>query len=532
MKHFLRIIAAMLLSISALAQEKVPVISPYNYIDLRTLYLDSVNHHTALKTILHEDTSALYKLSDTTKKRGWVYRKLFNEHLMELREREFNVFVDVLGDLNVGRTNAGNGKNTWLNTRGGRIQGNIGTKLYFETSFYENQGAFAGYLDTFIQKYRVVPGQGEVKKFNGNKAFDYAYVNAMLSYTPSKFLNLTMGYGTNSIGDGYRSLILSDIAFSYPYLKATLNLGNVQYTSMWAQFQDSKSLSFRQAEQDAGYYKKWGVFHFLDWNINKKITVGVFDAVMWNDYDTTSKRKRGFDWSYMSPIIFLRPAEFSVGSSDNAMIGLNAKYKVLPKTTVYGQFMLDEFKLKEFFGGNGWWANKWAMQLGFRAFDLFKVNKLDLQGEYNVVRPYTYSFRNSFANYAHYNQSLAHPLGANFQEVLGIATYTYKRWYLRGQLTYSNYGIDPDAATNYGKDIIFKDYTTRLQDYNNKIGQGIKTDLLYGQATLAYVFNPKYNLRLEASLISRQEKNDLYTNKETIFQFGVRTTFRQFYYDF
>ncbi|MCK7558103.1 hypothetical protein MKQ70_25090 [Chitinophaga sedimenti] len=100
------------------------------------------------------------------------------------------------------------------------------------------------------------------------------------------------------------------------------------------------------------------------------------------------------------------------------------------------------------------------------------------------------------------------------------------------QLTYANYGLDQDDATNWGKDIIFKDYTTRQREYGNKIGQGLKTDLVYATGSLAYVFNPKYNLRLEASITHRQEKNSAFTNKETIFQFGLRTSFRQFYYDF
>ncbi|MCK7558104.1 hypothetical protein MKQ70_25095 [Chitinophaga sedimenti] len=184
-----------------------------------------------MKAVLRYDSSVV-----SNDKNNWLYRKLFYEHLIEIKQPDFNVFMDLHADLNVGRTNAGGGKNTWLNTRGASIQGNIGKQLYFESYFFENQGAFPVYLDTFIRKHRVVPGQGEIRDFSGGKAFDYAYVSAMLSYTPSKFLNMTMGYGSNSIGDGYRSLILSDVPFSYPYLKATLNLGNVQYTSMWAQF--------------------------------------------------------------------------------------------------------------------------------------------------------------------------------------------------------------------------------------------------------------------------------------------------------
>lgn len=528
MKQFIQTVSAMLIVVPSVAQNLQPVISTYNTQNIRTLYLDSSNRHTALKTILFEDTSRYYT-QPYTDKRSWAYRKLFREHLFEIRQPDYNIFIDFLPDFQIGKSNRD--KILWLNTRGARIQANIGKNFYFESSFYENQGAFPIYLDSFVAKRRVIPGQGEIK-YNDliGKSYDFSYVNALLSYTPSKYLNLTLGYGTNSFGDGYRSLILSDIGFSYPYLKVTGTLGQFQYTSMWAQFMDLSKQSFGQAEAGLGYPKKWGVFHFLDWNVNKKLTIGLFDAVIWPDSDTLG-RKRGFDWTYLNPIIFLRPAEYSVGSSDNAMVGLNVKYKFFPKFTAYGQLVLDEFKLKEFTGGNGWWANKWATQIGFRSFDLFKVSKLDLQGELNISRPYTYSFRNGQGNYVHYNQSLAHPMGSNFKELLGIASYTYKRWLFRGQLTFAQYGLDPNAELNYGGDI-FKSYDTRVQEYNNKIGQGLKTNFFYGQGSIAFVLNPKYNLRLEASAAARQEKNDLGTNREFIFSFGLRSTFRQFYYDF
>nr|WP_295869254.1 hypothetical protein [uncultured Chitinophaga sp.] len=529
MKHLVWVAAILLLARAANAQEKLPVVLPYNYLNMRELYLDTSNHHTALKPILHVDTSAMYTQPDTTK-RSWFHRKLFNEHLLEFRNKDYNVFIDFLPDFQVGKSRE-ESRTTWLNTRGAIIQANIGSKFYFESSFYENQGKFPYYLDQYIRKNDIVPGQGGIKNYSNGKAFDYNYATALLSYTPNKYINLTAGYGQNFIGDGYRSLILSDISFSYPYLKITANLGSVQYTSMWTQFMDKRSQSFGSAYEDLGYFKKWGVFHFLDWNVNKRLTIGLFDAVVWPDADS-SGRKRGFDWSYMNPIIFLRSAEFSVGSSDNALMGANVKYKLFPKTTIYGQVVLDEFKLKEVTGGNGWWANKQSWQLGFRSFDLFKVKNLDIQGEYNAVRPYTYSFRSTFANYEHYNQSLAHPLGANFWELLGIATYRIKRWYGRGQLMYARYGDDPDAKTNNGH-YIYKPYTNRPSDYGNYIGQGIKTNLLYAQGTVAYVLNPKYNLRVEASLAARKLQNDITGSKtDLIFNFGLRSSFRQFYYDF
>ncbi|MBV7529011.1 hypothetical protein [Chitinophaga sp. sic0106] len=528
MKYLVKLAALLLLANTSFAQERLPVILPYNIQNIRELYMDSANHHTAFKPILHVDTSSMYTNPDTTK-RSWIYRKLFQEHLLEFRRPDYNVFIDFLPDFQIGKSHDGS-RTTWLNTRGAIIQANIGAKFYFESSFFENQGKFPTYLDQFIRKNDVVPGQGGIKDYSNGKAFDYNYANALLSYTPNKYLNLTAGYGQNFIGDGYRSLILSDISFSYPYLKLTGTLGSVQYTAMWAQFMDKHSKSFATAYDDLGYYKKWGVFHFLDWNVNKKFTIGLFDAVIWPDADS-SGRKRGFDWSYMNPIIFLRSAEFSEGSSDNALVGANAKYKLFPNTTIYGQLVLDEFKLKEVFSGNGWWANKQSWQLGIRSFDVFKLKNLDLQLEYNAVRPYTYSYKSTLINYEHYNQSLAHPLGANFQEVLGIATYRYKRWYATGELQYAMYGDDPNEQTNFGHDIS-KPYTTHPNEYGNYIGQGIRTNLLYAQGTIAYVLNPKYNLRIETSLSARRLSTDVSKSTDLIFNLGLRTTFRHFYYDF
>ena len=44
-----------------------------------------------------------------------------------------------------------------------------------------------------------------------------------------------------------------------------------------------------------------------------------------------------------------------------------------------------------------------------------------------MARPYVYTHstpgQTALANYTHYNQSIAHPLGANFNELLGIGRY-------------------------------------------------------------------------------------------------------------
>ena len=112
--------------------------------------------------------------------------------------------------------------------------------------------------------------------------------------------------------------------------------------------------------------------------------------------------------------------------------------------------MLDEFRLKPLLAGKGDWTNKFALQVGAKYIDAFTVPNLDLQTEFNLARPYTYSHEASptvtsgQTNYAHYSQPLAHPLGGNFMEGLGIVRYQRKRLSANGIFGVMMYGTDPD----------------------------------------------------------------------------------------
>ncbi|SMO61597.1 hypothetical protein [Solitalea koreensis] len=529
MKICLRILVVSILalySFSAIAQTTTNLGTYVSVIEAKQLYTDLLPRHTSIRPYLKEnkdwaDTTTVFEFSE--KRKSLVLRKLFDEHLVEYHQPGYSLAFDFLPDFQIGKE-SGNNQTLWLNTRGFYLGGSIGKNFSFYTTFYENQGVFPAYVKSFADSNRVIPGQGEVRPY-GNGGFDYAYSAGRLSYTPSKFFNFDLGYDRNFLGDGYRSLLLSDVTTPYPYFKVTTTVGPLRYWVMWSQLIDMRAPQF---SYDTGYRKKWGVFHYLDWNVSKKVSIGLFENIIWQDADSTGKR--GFDWSYMNPFIFLRPVEFANGSPDNAMVGINAKYKVLKKTSVYGQFFLDEFKESELFSDKGWWANKWGAQIGFKSFDIFKVNNLYAQGEFNTIRPYTSSSRTSLINYGHYNQPLGHPWGANFRELLGIINYTWQRFDFRGQLSYGNYGLDA-PGDNFGKNI-FLSYDTRESDYENHIGQGIFTHLYFGDFKTSYIFNPKYNLRLELGLAYRREKNDLADNKATIISFGLRSSFRNLYNDF
>lgn len=493
------------------------------------MYDINTSYHSAFKPIFVDDpvisaaTDSIFNLNVDTSLRTWLSRKLLNEHLLNIKNKDFTVYADFLPDFQIGHDSE-SGTTTWLNTRGYQVGGTIGKTFSFYTSGFENQGEFPGYLHRFIADKDIIPGQTLDNRMN--RSFkDWATASAILSFTPSRYVNFTLGHDKNFIGDGYRSMLLSDVAANYPFLKTTVELGNVKYMSLWAQMQDLISPKF---SYDNGIRKKWGVFHYLDWNVNDRLSLGFFDAVIWQDADTLGKR--GFDFSYINPFIFLRPVENQNGSPDNAVIGFNGKYEVTKNVTLYGQFMLDEFTAKEFFAGTGYWANKFGVQAGIKGFDAFKIKNLNFLAEFNTARPYTYSQRNSLLNYGHYNQPLAHPFGANFREILSIWDYSLKRWQLYAQGNYVQYGRDP-GADNFGSDI-FKSYRTRVDNYGNYIGQGITTDFLYLDGRISYLINPKSNLRIEAGAVYRGEKNNLGLTDTKWITFGLRSSFRNLYQDF
>lgn len=509
-------------------------------------YSTKTRFHTSIKPFLIDDTTLTAKYKslmsygvDTMNYHSWVHRKLFDEHLIDIKKSDYTFFADYLPDLVIGR-DFKESRTTWLNTRGYQVGGTVGKNFYFYSSGFENQGVFANYMDTYINQTGMVAGQAYDRKFGGSRTKDWSYVTALISYTPVKYLNIAAGHDKNFIGDGYRSMLLSDYSSPYSFLKLTGNLGNVSYMVMWSYMQDPRA---PQLSYEVGNRKKWGVFHYLDWNVTNRLSLGFFDSVIWADSDDQG-HKRGFDFTYGNPIIFLRPLEASNGSPDNAMIGFNGKYKISDQMTAYGQFALDEFESKSFFSSNGSSRNKYGWQFGVRGADVFNIKHLNYLIEYNGAKPYTYSQVSSIINYAQQNEPLAHPWGANFKEIVGLLNYSYKRFDFSGQLTYGHYGLDSDGR-NWGKDI-FKsyltparydgppaDFGTRNSAYTtgNFIGQGLTTNMYYAEGKVAYLLNPKYNLRIEIGGLYRKENNAAFNNNTTMLSIGLRSSFRNLYQD-
>ncbi len=490
-----------------------------------TLYSTGTSLHTSLRPYLVDSAltptySAIMQRGVDSSRKSWVFRKLLNEHLFDEKTKEYTFFGDYLPDLQLGHDFLGK-KTTYLNTRGYQFGGTVGDKFYFYTSGYENQGKFPNYLTDYINKINFVPGQA----FNhspGATSADWAYVTATISYTPIKQLNITLGEDKTFIGDGYRSLLLSDFAANYPLLRLTANLGRVQYMMMWAYLQDQTA---KQFDSFGNNRRKWAAFHYLDWNVTNRFSLGFFNALIAEEANDQGQF-HGFDANYINPLIYTNSLAPS-SQPDNILAGFTAKYKIFDKTALYGQLLLDRFNAGDFFS-NGNTNNTNGVQLGIRGADLFALKNLNFLFEYNTVKPYTYQSSQAITNYTEYSEPLGDPLGANFRELIGILNYSIGRFDFMGQLNYAKYGIDP-VNSNYGRDLT-QPFTPTVNA--TSVGQGIPTHLYYGEGTVSLLVNPKYNLRLELGGLLRDESNGLASKKTGLITFGLRSTFRSLYHDF
>lgn len=508
----------------------------------RDMNIVGTNSHTASKPFIYEDVSRYYdfkaekgkllKETDT-----WVGRKLWNEHLVQLQGNDYWFTIDPIFDLETGTDANADFNSTYNNTRGFLVQGGLGDKLSFYASVFESQGRFAQYVNEYAESLKafgpdpaIIPGRGIAKRFKTD-SYDYPVAEAYLSYKPAKFINIQFGHGKNFIGDGYRSLLLSDVASPHPFLKLNTSFWKIKYTNTWMWLKDVRP----EVENDKAFLSKYIANHYLSWNVSKKLNIGLFESVLW-----TNSNDRGFDVNYLNPIIFYRAIEFETGQgAGNALLGASAKYKFNDNVNIYSQFILDEFSLSDIKGGEKSWKNKYGYQLGLKYYNAFKVDNLLLQFEYNRIRPYTYSHNTIVLNYGHNNQSMAHLWGANFSEAILIGRYHYKRWFADAKLIFGVRGLDFNDGTDnfsYGGDI-YRDYNDRPFDAGVEVGQGIKTKTFNGNLQAGYVINPVSNLKIFTDITVRNfnpeaETATTFKNNTVWFNFGIRTDLFNWYFDF
>lgn len=430
-------------------------------------------------------------------------------HFYAHQSKSFRLAVNPLLSLKVGRDNQST-ERLFINSRGIEVKGMIDEKIGFYSMITENQFRMPAYVNNRIGLIEAVPGENFWKAFK-ETGYDFFTAKGYLTFRPTKSVRVKFGYDKNFIGNGYRSMILSDYSGNYTHLRIDTKVWKLHYTNIFADLTADLVTRPGVGVIDQGnrpLSKKFMTFHRLDWKIRKNLSVGLFESIMFGGDTATG---RIFDINFLNPIIFYRAVEGNVGSgSGNAILGTDFKWNFLGRFSLYGQLVIDEFKLDRIRARDGWWANKFAGQLGIKYINVAGVDGLDLQIEYNSARPYIYSHTTKRTSYSHFNQSLAHPLGGNFNELLAIARYVpHDKILIQAKAFYMMQGVDT-VGSNFGSDIL-KDNVTRVRYNTDDTGhtqlQGNLTQTVLLDFGVSYMLG--HHIFLDLNLIHRRSRNEL-----------------------
>lgn len=501
---------------------------------------DSFEFHTSLKPIIENKSLNYEKFQQYNKTQqtkhfawlmkdsAWLKKKFKYENLYEAKGDDYYFDINPVFNFEYGRDIAHNDKeHFYFNSRGVKINAHLTQKFSFSTSFYENQSKNLRYIRDYadaigVEKFiggtwrkenAVMPGQGRTKPFKTN-GYDYAWAEGYASFSPAKNTNIQFGNGKFFIGEGYRSILLSDNSFNYPYLRLSQFFfkDRMQYTVIYAYMQHYRRIRYFTTPEP-GFEKKNATFHYLSFNILKNLQIGLFESAIWRRTDENQKLLP-VDYSFYNPLLGVNTLRFGFNAQNNVLIGINAKYQPFKKIYFYSQIAADNLK-----------ANRWAYQLGAKVFDLLNFRNLHVQLEFNAATKYTYTHTNYLQNYSHSNQPLAHPAGSGFWEVINTINYRVDDWVYEFRINYLQYRHYL-GATQYGKDIFVTE--------NAPVGLENKMARLnYRDFKVGYLFNHKTNMIFFVGWFYRDLCNAPGASDKTSYIYiAFRTSLSNFYYDF
>lgn len=436
--------------------------------------------------------------------------KWAKEHLLEVREDGLTLFVDAVLDWNIGRDLGDT--SAWQdsviiynNTRGVALYGDIDNVVSFHSTVFENQTQLPLWLYQATDSLAVIPGQGRFKPFKSN-ARDFNFATGVISIRAADWMQVHFGYGRHFIGHGYRSMILSDVASNYPYLRLNFETTNkkLRYTTINAEMLRLERLPLGEVPESL-FKKKGFTAHYLSWIPHPRIELGLYEATIFQRWDSTGTQS--YPWQYYQPIMGINTAMYGLDSTQNNLVAAELKLKISKNAYAYGQYVLDGSDYKST-----------GFQAGVSITNIM-TPRLNLRFEYNEGGIGMFSSNNSLQSYTHFNQALAHPLGTNFKEYIVVLQHGYKRFWSEWKGVYQLH--DPGMKGN-----VFNE-TNVIAAAPSQYGKTMLSDLRLG-----YLINPTSNMQaiIGWSWRDREDQSGHLISSLYYLQFSV-TLFNK-YYDF
>ena len=439
-------------------------------------------------------------------------------NLFQVDTKLFHLYLNPVFDFEYGKEK---GAKDYLsnNSKYFEVRGDIDNKIGFYTYFTDNQTFYPSYVKNFITSYGAVPGQGfwkTYKRGNDSSGADYISARGYVTYSPTEHIHMQFGNDRNFIGSGYRSLILSDFAKEYLFLKINTQIWRFNYQNLFMQMTDYTPTGVKP------YPRKYAAIHTLSYDAARWWNISLTEDIIFHD---NLGNGRGYELEYLNPIIFYRSAESSLGSPDNELIAMNNDFLICRHLKIYQQTLFDELKVHELVDGKNWWGNKYALQFGFKYIDVLGLPNVDWQAEFNYIRPFTYTSDTSGKNFTQFRQSLGSPIGPNSEELINILRINiFGPLDIRLKYFYIRQGHALNGQ-DLGSDILIP-YTWAAADhtYGNTMLQGDLVTTTIAEAQISYMI--RHNLFLDLTYMDRLEKDaKVVYNKTNYINVGLRMNF-------
>ena len=429
-------------------------------------------------------------------------RKIFYDHLIFSQKKDHSVFIDPALNFQYMKTSGGSG---YINTRGFHLSGNLKNRIFFTSSFFENQGRFPGYMNDFARKYAVLPGYSRMKPYNETD-WDYASALGSLWFNAGEHLSFRLGHDKLFIGSGHRSLFLSDASFQQFFLQATAELGNFRFSNISMQWINPNFNNLMQSEEAANtegnYERKLNSINLLEFSPNEHWHFTFIEAVVFQ----TENGHSPFAVQMINPFIVSRSFMTGFNGKDNLLCGLDIQYQS-GNQIIYSQFVLDDWSINDPSFGNP--ENRYAYQVGYLRKDLIFKN-LNLRIEHNYVKALCYAHENPEISYTHYNQNSTHPLGSNFAEVMLQMQYRIRRMPVQLQINYFQYGTDSTLSESLAPAEF---------NFESAYISGESSNILFADAEIGWYINPAWYLLAYAGTSYHMAAS----GNELWIRFGLRT---------
>ncbi len=405
----------------------------------------------------------------------------------------------------------------YINTRGAEVRGRIANRIGFYTMLGDNQEKLPSYMSAWQTQHNASPGN-DYYRLTTNGVNDVFLARGYFDFNAiNDHLNVTFGYDKNFIGDGLRSLFISDVGAAATFLRLRSKFWKLNYENLFLQLNQSKG------RNDGIYAKKYATMHQLNINATPWLNIGVFES-------TVFSKANKFNVAYLVPIIFYRTIDEAIGSSNKTALGLNFKAIALKTVQVYGQGYFNSIDFSTL--GKGGWKNQYGFQLGAKYFDAFTLANLDVQAEMNIVRPFTYASKDTVTKYTHYNQALAHPMEASFAEWIGSLQYRpIPKLLVAAKAIYSMRGVDSLNADNWGNDI-FKPFDTAAAAASYSMFGGRKLNSLYINLNISYEIKPNIFFEVGANHLRGKYDNGINMTSSTLLYGALRWNIVRKEYDY